>query len=155
MKNIYVFDLDDTIIMHKKYNPLQYDKIQYNHKIDQFLSRLDGPKYIYTNGTYGHADKVLSKMNISNHFNIIYARDTLDYMKPEKDSFLQVYDDILYQENINKKDSHNVYFYDDLLSNLNTAYHIGWNTIWIHSDYRNYKKYYFVDQSYRLLEDIN
>lgn len=156
MKNIYIFDLDDTIIMHNIFKGLflDYDKIQYNHKIDQFLSSLNGPKYIYTNGTYGHADTVLSKMKICHHFKMIYARDTLDSMKPNKDSFLQVYDDVLYQENITKDDSHNIYFYDDLLSNLNTAYHIGWNTIWINPDYFNGNQYYFVDQSYHLLEDI-
>lgn len=154
MKTIYIFDLDDTIIMHNMFKGsfLDYDKIQYNHKIDEYLSSLNGTKYIYTNGTYGHADKVLSQMKLCHHFKLIYARDTVDYMKPNKSSFLQVYDDILYQENISKNEPHNIYFYDDQLANLNTAYHLGWTTIWIHQDYLN--QYYFVDLSYNLLENI-
>ena len=144
--NIYVFDLDDTILMHKQFKyGLDYDLIQYDKNIDLFLSQLNGPKYIYTNGTYGHADKTLQMMNLSHHFQTIYARDTLDYMKPEYLSFKQVYIDILEQNNLSYYDNHTVYFYDDLLVNLNTAKKIGWNTIWIHPNYRD--KYPFVDHS--------
>ena len=89
MKHIYVFDIDDTILMHSIFKGqfLDYNKIQYNHKIDKYLSSLNGPKYIYTNGTYGHADKVLQQMKICHHFKMIYARDTLDSMKPNIESF--------------------------------------------------------------------
>ena len=85
---------------------------------------------------------------------MIYARDTLDSMKPTTESFLQVYNDILSQENITKRDPHRIYFYDDLLDNLLTAYNIGWTTIWIHPDYSNQYKYYYVNQSHHLLENI-
>ena len=39
MKTIYIFDLDDTIIMHNMFKGLflDYDKIQNNHKIDEYL----------------------------------------------------------------------------------------------------------------------
>ena len=156
MKKIYIFDLDDTILMHNifKGRSLDYNKIQYNHKIDTYLSSLNGTKYIYTNGTYGHADKVLKQMKLCYHFKMIYARDTLDSMKPTTESFLQVYNDILSQENITKRDPHRIYFYDDLLDNLLTAYNIGWTTIWIHPDYSNQYKYYYVNQSHHLLENI-
>ena len=93
--NIHVFDLDDTILMHKQFRyGLDYDLIKYDTNIDLFLSNLDGPKYIYTNGTFGHADKSLQMMNLSHHFKTIYARDTLDSMKPEYLSLNQVYLDI-------------------------------------------------------------
>ena len=51
--NIYVFDLDDTCILHRN-QKVNYETIKYNKNIDFFLSSLNGPKYIYTNGTYGH-----------------------------------------------------------------------------------------------------
>ena len=144
--NIHVFDLDDTILMHKQFKyGIDYDLIQYDEGIDLFLSSLNGPKYIYTNGTYGHADKSLQMMKIDHHFKTIYARDTLDYMKPEFLSFKQVDIDILEQNNLSYHDPHTVYFYDDQLVNLNSAKKIGWKTIWIHRNYKD--KYTFVDHS--------
>lgn len=144
--NIHVFDLDDTILMHKQFRyGLDYDLIKYDTNIDLFLSNLDGPKYIYTNGTFGHADKSLQMMNLSHHFKTIYARDTLDSMKPEYLSLKQVYLDILKQNNLSYYDPHTVYFYDDQLVNLNTAKQFGWKTIWIHPNYKD--KYIFVDHS--------
>ena len=79
--NIYIFDLDDTIIIHRNHQKVHYETIQYDKQIDLFLSSLNGPKYIYTNGTYDHANAVLDKMEISHHFQIIYARDTLNHRK--------------------------------------------------------------------------
>lgn len=142
--NIYVFDLDDTIIMHHN-RKVNYETIKCNKNIDFFLSSLNGPKYIYTNGTYGHANTVLDKMGISHHFELIYARDTLDYMKPNPKSFIQVHDDIIYRENITQE--YNIHFYDDLLENLNTAHNIGWKTIWVNPHYKEKYKYYFIDFS--------
>ncbi len=144
--NIYIFDLDDTILMHNQFkNGIDYNLIQYNPQIDNYLSSLKGTKYIYTNGTYGHADKTLQMMKIDHHFDVIYARDTLDFMKPEYSSFKQVYIDVLKQNNLSLYDPHTVYFYDDLLANLKTAHEIGWKTIWIHSNH--WKKYDYVDYS--------
>jgi putative hydrolase of the HAD superfamily len=142
--NIHVFDLDDTIIMHRRQR-LVYETIQYDKPMDLFLSSVKGSKYIYTNGTYDHANAVLDQMKISHHFKLIYARDTLDHMKPNPKSFLQVQNDILTRENI--VTDYNIYFYDDLLDNLNTAYQFGWKTIWINPHYKDKYKYYFVNQS--------
>jgi len=144
--NIYIFDLDDTILMHKQFkNGIEYNIIQYNPQIDNYLSSIQGTKYIYTNGTYGHADKTLQMMEIDHHFDFIYARDTLDSMKPEYSSFKQVYLDVLYRNNLSYTDPHTIFFYDDLLDNLKTAYKIGWKTIWIHPNH--WKKYDFVNYS--------
>lgn len=146
--NIYVFDLDDTIIMHHN-RKVHYDKIKYDENIDLFLSSLNGSKYIYTNGTYSHANIVLDKMGISHHFKLIYARDTLEYMKPNPKSFLQVHNDILDRENITQ--GYKIHFYDDQLDNLNTAYQFEWDTIWIHPHHKEKYKYYFVNRSNHFL----
>jgi HAD superfamily hydrolase (TIGR01509 family) len=146
--DIYIFDLDDTIIMHNNAKII-YENIRYDPTIDAFLSSLKGPKYIYTNGTYGHANAVLDQMGISCHFELIYARDTLDYMKPDPKSFLQVQKDVLDRENITT--SYKIHFYDDQLNNLNTAFQLGWNTIWIHPRYKEKYKYYFVNLSTHFL----
>ena len=91
----------------------------------------------------------LDKMAISDHFELIYARDTLDYMKPDPKSFLQVQKDVLDRENITT--SYKFHFYDDQLNNLNTAFQLGWNTIWIHPRFKETYKYYFVNQSSNIL----
>ena len=146
----FIFDLDDTIIIH----PPNPDKM-YNIKSDKCLinlfKSLKYKSYIFTNGTYGHADIVLDKMKLLN-FNKVYARDTIPYMKPDIRSFLFVEKNILYS-NYNKDETNTFVFFDDLLNNLFAAKKKGWITIWIHPRFNTKKLYNFIDYSYPNIYD--
>ena len=144
MNKVHIFDLDDCIIMHND-KEVRYDKIIENRFLTYHLNLCGDRKYIYTNGTYGHANEVLNKMNIENQFKKIYSRDTINTMKPDINSALDVQSDII---SIEKTEKNQYIFYDDQLDNLRAAKKIGWKTIWIHPKYYQYKYYSFVDSGY-------
>ncbi len=141
----YIFDLDDTIIIHNN-KPIHYKNITENIKLTQLLSNLNGPSYIYTNGTGNHALVVLDKMNITYIFDKIYSRDTIPFMKPLINSFNIVHNDIFKRY---KTDNNIFYFFDDLLNNLETASMFGWKTFWIHPDHNKHPNYSFVTMSFK------
>ena len=107
---ILVFDLDDTLLMSGTYK--RYSDIEPDHYLNFLLFKLKCKKFIYTNGTYGHAHDSLNNMQCKELFNEIYARDTLMYMKPYSRSFNEVRNNIIYHHNNSNPD--NIIFFDDL-----------------------------------------
>jgi FMN phosphatase YigB (HAD superfamily) len=141
----YVFDLDDTLIIHQKGVRLNYNNIIVDETLKSLLENCIGECYIYTNGTFGHAHAVIRKMNIKNYFFKVYSRDTLPFMKPDVRSFISVQNDIqkLYpEENI-------IYFFDDLLENCKTAKSRGWTTFWIHPNFLTGHQHDYVDYAFK------
>ena len=136
---VFVFDLDDTLLFHR--NDIHYEYIFENHELNHHLDQNKYPKYIFTNGTYGHAKKVMDKMNITDKFKTIYARDTLMSMKPNINSYVKVQDDIR-----KKYPKCHIIFADDNIENLYTAKQMGWITVYINQmDSNNYNE---VDRKY-------
>tara|TARA_Y100001958_G_C20924646_1_gene337516 strand:- start:156 stop:632 length:477 start_codon:yes stop_codon:yes gene_type:complete len=146
----YVFDLDDTIIMHNNIRHINYDLISEDHSLTQLLDNCKGPRYIYTNGTGGHALTVLNKMNIKHYFDKIYSRDTIPFMKPDERSINDVHNDILYRYQ-SKEDI--IFFFDDRLENLKIAKEKGWLTFWIHPNAGMGNQYKFVTMSFLTIKD--
>lgn len=138
---IFIFDLDDTIIYYP-FGIVDYKNIRIDENLSRILNNLNSPKYIYSNGTYGHVKEILYKMNLRGMFDKIYARDTIPFMKPYMESFKFVEQDIRkYYNNRNK-----YYFFDDRLENLKTAKSRGWYTIWVNIDFL--EKPYYVDYAF-------
>jgi len=158
--NIYIFDLDDTIVKH---NSL---KIDYNdYKYDpEFLKLLEkckcDKKYIFTNGTDGHAKLILNNMGISNVFDFIFSRTNNISMKPILSSYVYVQNKIIEMNmNMNINQQFNDYFFfDDQLNNLSIAKdYMGWKTIWIHPNFLNKPDYidYSFPNIYQALLSLN
>ena len=160
---VLIFDLDDTLLMSNEYN--NYNDIKFNTKLLNLLNQFNNHKFIYTNGTYGHAEKSIPKLLGNNIFKKIYARDTIPFMKPDYKSFNYINNNIFYNinNNINNYKNISYIFFDDNLDNIESAKHIGWTTIWIpHRNYENEVKktnYEFVDYKYydiyNALENLN
>ena len=144
MNKILIFDLDDTIIMHNN-RVTEYGNIKENHFLTYHLNLCEGEKYIYTNGTFSHANTVLNNMNLINHFKKIYSRDTVNKMKPDKESAIAIQDDII---SIEQSSDNEYIFFDDQLINLESAKKIGWKTIWIHPQHSHSNQYPYVDKGY-------
>ena len=145
MNHIFVFDLDDTILFHR--NDINYNFIFENYELSFFLNQNKYPKYIFTNGTYNHAEIILEKMKLNQIFEDIYARDTINHMKPSATAY-----DIV-NKNIQQKYSNcNIIFADDNINNLMMAKSFGWTTIYINQI--DYKEYPFVDQKYNTIIDF-
>ena len=70
----YIFDLDDTIIIHEN-KPIHYDLINENTILKNLISNLNEPCYIYTNGTGNHALTILKNMKLLSHFDKIYSKN--------------------------------------------------------------------------------
>ena len=133
---IFIFDIDDTIILHTKENINYYDHPNKNTVLKDLLDEINCDKiYIYTNGTYGHGEGVVENLYLN--VDGIFARDNIPYMKPYIASFNYV-DFMIKKENIS---NHEIYFFDDLLDNLKTANRKGWITIWI-TNKKTVKPYY-------------
>jgi len=138
----FLFDLDDTLIIHNNGKNLNYEMIQPDYRLNDLLSRIKGESHIYTNGTAGHALECIERMNIKQNFTKIYSRDTLPFMKPDFRSFKVVQGDI--QRNYNDI----FFFFDDMLENLKIAKSLGWITFWIHPDYMEARNYPFVTMAF-------
>ena len=138
---IFIFDLDDTIIYYP-FGIVDYRNIRVDVNLSRILNNLNSPKYIYSNGTYGHVKEILNKMNLTNSFDKLYARDTIPYMKPYVESYKFIEQDIRKKYN----DRNKYYFFDDRLENLQTAKSRGWNTIWVNINFID--KPYFVDYAF-------
>ena len=52
---ILIFDLDDTILMSNTYS--KYSDIKPDEYMKYILDGINCKKFIYTNGTYGHANE--------------------------------------------------------------------------------------------------
>jgi len=138
---IFIFDLDDTIIYYP-FGIVDYKNIRVDENLSRILNNLNSPKYIYSNGTYGHVKEILNKMNLTNSFDKLYARDTIPYMKPYVESYKFIEQDIRKKYN----DRNKYYFFDDRLENLQTAKSRGWNTIWVNVNFID--KPYYVDYAF-------
>jgi len=147
----YLIDMDDTLYLHR--GKLDYDSVKEDRRLTYLCKQCPHPKYIYTNATFGHADILLQKMNLSDHFEKIYSRDDkirisdtfISSMKPDINSALSV------EASINRKyknEKNTFYFFDDLLVNLNTGKNRKWTTIWISPLFYERHKYPFVDYAY-------
>jgi len=147
----YLFDLDDTIVIHSpNRNDDMYD-LKPDPCLQKLLNDLNNKSYIFTNGTYGHAEQVLTNMNLTN-FKKIYARDTIPYMKPHIKSYEFVQKNILYQD-YNTDVNNTFVFFEDTLENLRMAKNLGWITIWIHPLFNRGPMYSFVDYSFPNIYD--
>ena len=63
MNKVFIFDIDDTLIIHTKEDN-DYYNIDPGEEIKQLIESLGTRHlYIYTNGTYGHGHQVIKNLN--------------------------------------------------------------------------------------------
>jgi len=136
MNTIFVFDIDDTLVLHTKDNNHYYQSSE-NKELRKLLDECPSSyNYIYTNGTNSHGEGVTKGLHIRDKIKTIFARDTVPYMKPYVESFTYVNKTI--QRQLQSKNN-DIYFFDDILDNLQTAKYIGWKTIYISPNYKKYR----------------
>ena len=144
----YLIDMDDTLYLHR--GKLEYNNVVEDKRLSYLCQECSHPKYIYTNATFGHADILLQKMNLTDQFKKIYSRDDkiiindgfISSMKPN------IYSAISVEASVNRdyKNQKNIfYFFDDILENLQTGKSRKWTTIWISPLFNEYKRYPYVD----------
>lgn len=146
-----VFDIDDTIYVHKS-DKMNYHNIRPDYQLKSLLQRITYPKYVLTNATFDHANVIINKMGIDGEFEKIYSRDNIPEMKPSPYCYISVSSDISNLLLLGQSENEYIFF-DDLLSNLKGAKKQGWRTIWISPNYLESKNYNFIDRSFSTLKD--
>lgn len=94
-------------------------------RLDAALSRLEGRKLIYTNGTEHHAEAVLDRLGIAGRFQGIFDIVAADYIpKPQPEPYLA----LTSRFSIDPREAVMV---EDLHRNLRPAAAIGMTTVWV------------------------
>lgn len=143
---IHIFDLDDTLLMSNSYK--YYTDIIPNNLLNKLLENIKY-KFIFTNGTLGHAQDALLYMNAPT-FNYIFARDNL-YKNQKIKPYFDPYLFILKKLFPNGCVFIDIIFYDDMLINLKTAKKLNWTTVWINSSHK--EKPHYVDYKFDTIID--
>lgn len=89
------------------------------------LGGLPGRKFIYTNASADHAERVMDQLGVSTHFDGIFDIHAADFMpKPHLDGF----ETLLSRFAI---DANRAAFFEDIARNLVPAAQLGMTTVWI------------------------
>lgn len=92
------------------------------------LDDLPGRKLIFTNASRGHAERVMDRLGISDHFETIFDIVDANYIpKPKQEP----YDLLLARDGI---DPTRAVYFEDMAKNLLPAKDMGMTTVWVHTD---------------------
>ena len=104
---------------------VDYSLVQPNPRLAELLEHFPGKKLIYTNASTNHAEQVLKRLQITDHFHGIYDIAAAKWQpKPVKKS----YQTLIEKYNINPKSAIMI---EDLAINLQPAALMGITTVWI------------------------
>jgi putative hydrolase of the HAD superfamily len=120
----------------KKYKVDPYDFLDFVHQVDyslvqpdprlaRLLENFPGRKLVYTNASANHAEQVLKRLQIADHFEGIYDIVAAEWQpKPIQESYQTLID----KYNINPKSAVMI---EDIAINLQPAALMGMTTVWI------------------------
>ncbi len=149
----FIFDLDYTLYsandcIETDNSNIFYNSFRKKKFMNHLLDQIKHDKYIFTNGSYSHAELVLEKLDNKELFKDIVSTDmVLDNLKPAP---------IMYEAAIRKfniKNGEKVYFFEDSEENLQMAKdNYNWNTVLI--DPISFgKKPKYVDYRFKTIEE--
>lgn len=117
---------------------LDLSSLQENPQLKACLDALPGKKYVFTNGAYHHAERVLKKLNIRACFSGIFSIREAGYVpKPAEQTYLKM------MQTFHIKPREGIMF-DDSPANILAAKKVGLHTVWISSNVTN-NRYCSVD----------
>lgn len=112
----YVHDID--------YSPVPVDPV-----LDEALAALPARKVIFTNGTKHHAERVLERLGITDHFEAVYDIVDADFIpKPSPGP----YRDMIDRHGI---DPASAVMVEDIAKNLIEPAALGMQTVWVRTDH--------------------
>jgi putative hydrolase of the HAD superfamily len=102
---------------------LDYAPVTPNPSLDQALAKLPGRKLIFTNGTIGHAERVLARLGVTHHFSDIFDIVLSNYVsKPDAGP----YRSFVARNDI---DPGAAAFFEDIARNLEAPHDLGMTTV--------------------------
>ncbi len=106
--------------------------VQHAPELAEAIARLDGRKFIFTNGSVRHAERVAGKLGVLDKFDGIYDIAAGGYVpKPKPEAFKRFLD--FCGGAIGK-----AAMFEDLPHNLEPAHALGIVTVLVHSDYEDH-----------------
>lgn len=90
------------------------------------IDALPGRKFVFTNGSRGHAEAVAGKLGVLDRFEDIFDIHALEYVNPKPSR--EAFDRFLKAHGIAAP---RAAMFDDLPHNLETAHAVGMTTVWI------------------------
>jgi putative hydrolase of the HAD superfamily len=106
---------------------IDHTPVPCNPELDQALHKLPGRKLIFTNGTVGHAEKVLARIGVTHHFGDIFDIVHSDFIpKPQ----LEPYRKFVTQTGIRPETSA---MFEDIARNLEAPHALGMTTVLVTS----------------------
>lgn len=99
--------------------------IEANDRMDAALAKIPGRKIIYTNADSDHADRVLKRIGIEDHFEAVHDVHAADYVpKPRPSAYAAMLER-------HKIDPDSAVMVEDLARNLSPASEAGLKTVWV------------------------
>jgi putative hydrolase of the HAD superfamily len=89
------------------------------------LERLEGRRFVFTNGCRNHAERVLARLGLERHFDDIWDIRTIDY-RPKPDPL--AYDTVLASSGVTASQAA---MFEDAARNLVPAHVLGMTTVWL------------------------
>lgn len=107
---------------------IDFSPIQHSPALDAALAGLDGRKLVFTNATAGYAERVLSRLGVSHHFEAVFDIVAAGYRpKPERDCYRRLID----RHGIEPS---RAVLFEDIARNLAPAAELGMTTVWVAHD---------------------
>lgn len=100
-------------------------------RLGRALARLPGRKFVHTNGTLGHAENVLARLEVAHHFEDIFDIKAGGYVpKPEA----QPYEMLLARAGYT---ANRAAMFEDIPRNLETPHALGMTTVLVHTAFED------------------
>jgi putative hydrolase of the HAD superfamily len=136
----YFYEYNTTLngmIKHHKINADEFldfvhdidvDFLKKDVQLSSELSKLDGKKIIFTNGSKKHAKNIMQRIGVNQYFDDIFDIVDCDFIpKPSIEPYKKLIDK-------HKIDPNLCVFIEDIARNLKPAYEMGMKTVWIENE---------------------
>ena len=99
-----------------------------NPELAKALARLEGRKIVFTNGSVEHAENVMKRIGVHDHFETVFDIVASDFQpKPKR----VAYDKLVQERSIHSQDSVMI---EDIARNLKPAHEMGMTCVWVRND---------------------
>ncbi len=115
--------------------------VQHAPELAEAIARLEGRKFIFTNGSTRHAERVAEKLGVLDKFDGIYDIAAGGYVPKPKPEALKRF--LEYCEGLNSKAA----MFEDLPHNLEPAHALGIVTVLVTSDYVHHPSQHALKQA--------
>jgi len=118
-------DISARKFVNETHRYLDLSCIKPNLRLSEALSKIDGKKYVFTNGSFGHGLRISKKLGIEDHINGFFGTQSANFIpKPDPRAFEEFFS----RYNINPEEA---IFFDDSKPNHETISQMGTKTVWI------------------------